>query len=200
MTSRDTQNDQRNPQKRTSAMLRWFVGVPIGSNPLFLVDFAFVVVLLWAFSSLFIIVGQRFIGGMLDGALIRASLWLGTYIAGTVAAAFAFVAFIILNNRYAALFQFEQRGAFCETMRGTVHPLKAQRLPWRPFGIEPKADARHSAEKHVPWGEVTTIQEMPGLYTFILKSGRKTLMKVYCPDAETYAEALAFASGCIQGR
>ena len=39
---------------------------------------------------------------------------------------------------------------------------------------------------------------MAGMRTLLLKSDRGTLLRVYCPDGETYGRALAFAASKIE--
>ena len=63
----------------------------------------------------------------------------------------------------------------------------------RAFPVEPPQSWSKSVEKQVTWADVTDVTELASLRVLLLKGRRGTLMRVYCPDGETYAAALRFA-------
>ena len=178
-------------------MLRWFTGVPVATNPLILADLGTAMVLVWAGITLALALIQFFFTS-LEGAHIQWAALVGLYMALLTGAVFFALAFLIFQNRYIALFRFDDEGAYCESMRkrgGTPREW----FHWRPFPVPPLQDPPKSAKKIVPWREVTALQPMGGPRLFLLKSGRGTAMRVYCPDDGIYRRALEFAASKIEG-
>ena len=84
---------------------------------------------------------------------------------------------------------------YCESMRGRFFSFRNafHRLA---FPVEPPAQPGRSATKVVPWERVVGFRADAPRRVIHLESAKGTLMRVYCPDGETYERAL----GCIGER
>lgn len=182
----------KNNETPTPSTLRWFTGVPIITNPLMAVDIIFFAVLVWICGTVFVAAGQFLIGdGLSHPALIASAAYAG-YVAGAIVAVFLFVG-VLLGNKYAALYKMDARTAYCETMRGAVRGEKSAFFRRKPYPIDPLLSPTKSRAKTVAWADVRGILPIPSLRTVILKGNRGgTILKVYCPDDETFAAAVRF--------
>ncbi|NLL37140.1 MAG: hypothetical protein GX256_06425 [Fretibacterium sp.] len=186
---------------RDDDVLRWYVGVPIGTNPLILMDFATVLVLVWAFAITAVVLLQLFFGHSLTGEHIQAAARLATRLVLLAAAGFAIISFLLLRNRYTALYRLDREGLYCENMRmgwgeGGLGEL-SKSFHWRPFAVPPLRDPAKSVTKKVPWRLVDKVLPLEGTRTLLFKSGRGTAARVYCPDDGTFERALRFARAHI---
>lgn len=176
-------------------ILRWFTGVPVATNPLILADLGALMVLLWAGVTLALALIQFFFTS-LGGAHIQWAALVGIYMSLLAAALFFGLSFLIFQNRYIALYRFDEEGAYCESMRKRGGST-GEWFHWKPFPVPPLQDPPKSAKKTAPWHEVKGLHPMDGQRVFLLKSGRGTAMRVYCPDDEIYRRALSFAASKI---
>ena len=178
-----------NTSSRSS--LRWFVGIPVVSNPLMSVDILFTAAVTWICGTVFVAAIQFLIGDGLSYPALLASLTYAGYIAGAILAAFLFVGLFLLNNRYAALYKFENAHVYCENMRGTLRGKEVGFMRYRPYPIKPLLDPFKSSSKTIPWQDIYGVLPVPVFRAMILKGKRGgSLMKVYCPDDATYTAAL----------
>ncbi len=171
--------------------LRWYVGVPIATNPLILVDMGTILALLWIGGLLSVVLIQLLTARTLTGAQVQGAAAYATYLILFVAGAFLLVT-VLLRNRYVALYRFDDEGAYCETIRKGRGPLQ-ESLHWRPFPVDPIVKPARSTKKSVPWGHVHTVQPMAGSLVLLLRAGRGTAMRVYCPDEGVFEKALHYA-------
>lgn len=182
--------------KRQELELSWHVGVPVGSNPLILLDFASILVIIFLLAWLILLTAQFYF----DGFVTAVHVWSGAVVAFDLCVLlvifYAVVCFPIMRNRYAALYRFNRTGAHCDNLKCFPKALKWKLLHCRCYPIEPPLPSR-SVEKHVSWGDVTHFIELRSLRVLLLKGKRGTLMRVYCPDRESYAAALRFIEAKI---
>lgn len=172
--------------------LRWFVGIPVVTNPLMTVDILFLAVTVWVCGTVFVAAGQFFIGDGLTHAALMASIAYAGYVSAAIIAIYLFVGLFLLANKYAALYKMDERLVYCETMRGDIKGEHAGFLRFRPFPIEPLLNPHKSGVKTLAWEHVYGALPVPAFRALVLRGKRGgTLMKVYCPDDETYNAALA---------
>ncbi|MDL2210698.1 hypothetical protein LJC26_07845 [Desulfovibrio sp. OttesenSCG-928-O18] len=167
--------------------LRWYVGVPVVTNPIIALDVVLAALIVWLGASIFIGLGQQFIGEGLTFASFLASLVLAGYLAGGILAVFVLVGFAALGNKYVALYRIDERGVYVETMRG--RGVKGGLFHTKPFPVGPVTRAK-SAARLIPWADIAAIQPVPAMRTILLKNARGgTITKIYCPDEKVYADA-----------
>ena len=183
--------------KRQEPELSWRVGVPVGSNPLILLDFASILVVAFLLAWLVLLAAQFYF----DGFVTAAHVWSGAIVAFDfcvlLAIFYALVCFLVMRNRYAALYRFDRTGAHCDNLKCYPQALSRKALHCLCYPIEPPPFSARSVEKHVGWGDVTRFTELRSLRVLLLKGKRGTLMRVYCPDPESYAAALRFVEAKI---
>ena len=176
----------------TNKQLRWFVGVPLGTNPLILVDLVTVLAIAWGVSFLALLLLQFALGGYLAPDHLGAAADLSSYLTLVFVALYLVICFFIMRNHYAALYRFDSSGIYCENMRAHPRALDKALFRFRAYPIEPQRESIRSVEKRAGWRDVTRVQQLKDLRVLILKGKRGTLMRVYCPDDHIFNEALAF--------
>lgn len=174
-------------------VLRWFVGVPIATNPLILLDVLLVLCIAWGLMAVILMALQLWFGGYLNRTHLTGAAWVSGYVTLIFAAVFAFAALLIQRNRYAALYRLEEGEAYCENLRVSPVPLGRSAFPrWRGYPIEDVSDPLRSVVKRVAWGDVHEVQSLEAMNVLLLRGRRGVLMRVYCPDAGTLGQARAF--------
>lgn len=186
----------RRPESGEGAeQLRWFSGVPIATNALILKDLARTLAILAGGTVAFVLLVQLLVGGSVGGAQLRVAATLACYVVGFVAAAFAIVAVPLFGNHYVVLYRLFPDAVYCESMRGRFFSFR-NAFHMRAFSVEPPAQPGRSATKVVPWERVVGFRADAPRRVIHLESAKGTLMRVYCPDAETYMRVLA----CVEER
>lgn len=181
----------RRPEAGDGAeQLRWFSGVPIATNALILKDLAVTLAILWGSTIAFVALVQLFIGGSVGGAQLRVAATPAWYVVGFVAAAFAIVAIPLFGNHYVVLYRFFPDSVWCESMRGRFFSFR-NAFHVRAFPVEPLTRPGRSATKVVPWERVFRFEADARRRVIFLGGATGTLMRVYCPDGETYERALS---------
>ena len=175
--------------------LRWFCGAPIATNALILKDLALTLAILAGGTVAFVLLVQLLVGRSVGGAQLRVAATLACYVVGFIAAAFAIVAIPLFGNHYVVLYRFFPDSAYCESMRGRFFSFR-NAFHMRAFPVEPPAQQGRSATKVVPWERVVGFRADAPRRVIHLESAKGTLMRVYCPDAETYMRVLA----CVEER
>ena len=167
--------------------LRWYVGVPVVTNPIIALDIVLAALVVWLGASIFIALGQQFIGDGLTFASFLASLVLAGYLAAGILTVYVLVGFFALGNKYVALYRMDDRGVYVETMRG--RGLRGDYFHAKPFPVGP-VERSKSASRLIPWTDIASIQPIPGMRIIILKNARGgTITKVYCPNEKIYTDA-----------
>lgn len=180
--------------------LRWYAGVPIGTNPLILTDIGTILVLLWGAAMLSVTLLQLILGGSVEGSHVQGAAVFATYLILFVGGAFLVIAFVLLQNRYVVLYRFDDEKAYCESMKKGFRSM-AESLHWRPFPVEPPSGPTRSTAKSVLWRDVERVYPMADMRVILLRRGRGTAMRVYCPDRAVYEKALHFIQEKVpQGR
>ena len=177
--------------------LRWYTGVPIGTNPLILMDMATILAILWGAAALTVTLLQIFFGDALTALHLQGAVLFASYLVLLGGGVFLAVSFLLLQNRYIALYRFDDEGAYCESMRRGKGPL-AESLHWRPFPVKPLNGPARTAKKSVPWGDIQRAELLEGMRVILLKARRGTALRVYCPDSRICSEALRFAEEKIK--
>lgn len=180
--------------------LRWYVGVPIATNPLILLDVVSVLCIAWGLMTVLLLVLQLWFGGYLDRTHLTGAAWVSGYVTLVFVSVFIFAALLIQKNRYAALYRLEEGEAYCENLR--VRPVPsgpAACLRWRGYPVEDVTNPLRSVVKRVAWGDVRGVQALEKVRVLLLRGRRGVLMRVYCPDAETFGRARAFVEERLRG-
>lgn len=178
--------------------VRWYAGVPIGTNPLILADVLKLLCALWCLVVPSVVLLQFLFAGSLSGAQAGAAVGLANRFVLLTGSVFFVAAFLFLQNRYVVLCRLDDEGAYCESMRrGWGAP--AESLHWRSFGVKAFPEPRTSTRKTVPWADVDALEPVSGMRTILLKKGRATLLRLYCPDDALFEQALEFARARIGG-
>ncbi len=184
----------RERPRESQEALRWFVGVPVGTNVFFLMDLAAFLVAAWAVTFLSLLALQRLTAGHIFQDHLTAAFQMGLWMDGVFTAIFLIAAFPFLKNRYAAYYHLEEWGVRCENLRCSPQALGGNwRLRWRPWAIEPVLDPARAVERQVPWNHVRSVQALPEMATLLLRGRWGTVMRVYCPDEATFRRALDFS-------
>jgi len=169
--------------------LRWYVGVPVVTNPVIALDIVLAAIIVWLGAAIFIALGQQFIGSGLTFASFMGSLALAGYLAAGILAVFVLAGFFALGNKYVALCRIDDRGVYVETMRG--RGVRGGYFHTKPFPVGP-VERSKSASRLIPWTDIASIQPIPGMRTIILKNARGgTITKIYCPNERIYEDATA---------
>ena len=160
--------------------LRWYVGVPLGTNPLILLDLSLLAL-------------QAGFGGYVDASHVKGAALVSGYLVLVFLGLFGVVCFVVMRNRYAALYRFDEEDAFCDNMRSNPRAADGRRLHFTGYPIDPILEVIRSTERRARWEDVTTVQPMDAMRVLLLRGRRGVLMRVYCPDDATYDQALLYA-------
>jgi len=177
-----------------NAALRWFTGVPLGTNPLILLDFVTLLAIAWVVSWGALVATQFVLGGYVDVSHYKGAAVVASYLSLIFIGFYGVICFIITRNRYAALYRCDRTAILCENMRCAPRALERRLLRFAPYPIEPVRSSIRSVERRALWKDVTKVQKIDTLRVIVLKGKRGTLMRVYCPDDRLYADALAFVT------
>lgn len=179
-------------------VLRWYVGVPIGTNPLILLDIASVLLLAWGIITMLLLGLQFFFGGYIEAPQTTEAFSVAAYMTSVFFAIFLLAAFIIQRNGYAALYRFEEKEVYCENLRTSPRPLEASFSPrWKGYAIENVQDSIRSVVKVIRWEDVSSVYPIESMNVLLLKTKRSTL-RVYCPNNDTFDKALKTAEERIK--
>ncbi|CAK7020823.1 MAG: hypothetical protein DELT_02416 [Desulfovibrio sp.] len=174
-------------KEENSTQLRWFVGVPVVTNPIIALDVSIACIVVWMGATVVIAAAQHFVGSGLTYPALMAAVMYAAYLAGGMIAVFFIAGLFVLKNKYAALYRIDTKGVYVETMRATG--VKSGLLHTRPFPIGP-IQRYKSTDRVFLWKDITAYQPIDGMRALILKGKRGTLTKIYCPDEKTYQAAV----------
>jgi len=191
------QEPQLQASGKNGAPMRWFVGVPIASNPLLLRDLGLALFFLGLGSAVFVTLAQLFMGVSPGKAMFQVTATLAGYVMAFIIAAFAIGSLLLFGNRFVALYRLQYDGIYCESMRGAMFPL-ADFLQWRPFPVSPTLNSGRSVIKFVLWEDVRSIKPYDSLRTILLRGRRGTIMRIYCPDETLYNETLDYIRDAVK--
>ena len=169
------------------------MGVPLGTNPLILLDLGTVLAISWTVTWAALLMLQLVLGGDVDSSHFRGAATVANYLTLVFLALFVIICFLIMRNRYAALYRFDPEGIFCDNMRANPRARDGRWIHFRGYPIEPDVQPIRSAERHAYWEDVTKVQPVEEMKVILLKGRRGVLMRVYCPDDAVYAQALEYA-------
>lgn len=176
----------------------WYVGIPLCTNPLIVLDVVTLASLLWGGGMLFVMIGQATIGDGLTRGAVIASFYVGMYLALAALAAFFLVGVFIFRNRYAALYRIDAHGIYCEYMRGGIRAVGKTGL-FSGFAVEPVRDPRKTVEKRIPWEDIGSLRVMENARVMVVRGKRGNLAKIYCPDDAVLQKAQTLIRNTIPG-
>ncbi|MGI6075398.1 MAG: hypothetical protein ACOYD9_03415 [Pyramidobacter sp.] len=179
----------------SGAALRWYTGVPLGTNPLILLDFFTLLAIAWVVSWAALIATQFVLGGYVNLTHYKGAAVVASYLSLIFIGFYVVACFLITLNRYAALYRCDDNAIFCENMRCNPKALERRLLRFAPYPIEPVRTPIRSVSRRVLWKDVGKMQNIDALRAIVLKGKRGTLMRVYCPDEKIYSQALEFIAG-----
>lgn len=151
----------------------WSVEVAIGTNRWFLRDGVIVWISMLACFVGLILTTQAFFGSFPTWEQVTAALYLGLRVGAVVVLIWAFVVFIVLRNRLLMRYRMGPEGIRCETIRV------------RHGGVE--LEEIRSVSRLVNWSDVSSAISVENDMTVILKRGPWTVIRVFCPDMETFS-------------
>ena len=181
--------------------MRWFVGVPILTNMVILVEILLFVVLLWLLSAFGVVAIQWVVAGAPALALPAAVSFACTLSAG-FALLFALIVLFFYRNRYIALYNLDEDAISCESMMNWQGSI-GESFHFRPFFVEPCYVPHRSVTKKIFWTDVMRVEPIENMRTLILRGGARkkaVLMRVYCPDNECYEKAFDAVKRRIEDR
>ena len=122
--------------------LRWYVGVPLGTNPLILLDLSILLTIGWSVSWLSLLALQAGFGGYVDASHVKGAALVSGYLVLAFLGLFGVVCFVVMRNRYAALYRFDEEDAFCDNMRCSPRAADGRRLHFTGSPIDPHGAPR----------------------------------------------------------
>lgn len=180
--------------------MRWFVGVPILTNLVILVEILLFVTLLWLLSAFGVVAIQWVVAGAPVLAIPAAASFACTLSAG-FALLFALIVLFFYRNRYIALYNIDEDSISCESMMNWSGSI-GESFHVRPFPVEACYVPHRSVTKKIFWPDVARVEPVDNMRALILRGARKksVLMRIYCPDNECYEKALEAVKRRIEGR
>jgi hypothetical protein len=156
----------------SSRILSWEMRVPMLTNPLFMLDAVVAFLLAWFVPSALAAACVALLG--FDSERIFSVVsWIGMNI-GLLASVSFFLMLVRFKNAYYARYTLTAAGAACET------------TPDAPLG----AGVPSRTEKWVTWDKIRRVKGSPGLRVVTLSDSFLPVMRLFCPDDATFAQAL----------
>ena len=177
--------------------IRWYAGVPVGSNPLILLDFFTIMVISAVLCWGILLLAQFYFDGHVALPHLYGAAVIAFDLCLLFSAFYVIVSFIVMRNGYVARYRLDMTGAHCENIK--CRP-KATVPGFFHFCCYPVAEPQtysRCVEKHVSWADVSSFAELRSLRVLILKGRRGTLMRIYCPDSQKYETVLTFLNDRI---
>ena len=172
--------------------LKWEVGVPVGSNPLIIIDFLSLILVIWGISYLVIIAAQLFFGGEVGKPQLWGAAVLSTDMAVLCVIFYLFTCFVIMRNRYAARYRLDEHGAYCDNIKAFPKAIRKALLHLKGYPIEMPKRQGKVVPRSCPWTDVRHVVEVRELGVIVLRGRWGALMRIYTPDLKTYMEAMEF--------
>ena len=181
--------------------LRWFVGVPILTNAVILIEVLLFVALLWLLAAFGVLAIQWIVAGS-PALALPAAVSFACTLSASFALLFAAIVLLFYRNRYIALYNLDGDSISCESMMNWQGGI-GESFHMRPFFVEPCYVPHRSVTKKIYWPDVTRVEPIGNMRTLILRGGarkKSVLMRVYCPDDECYERALEAIKRRIEER
>lgn len=169
--------------------LRWAVGVPLGSNPLIILDFLSILVIVWLISWMALLIAQFYFDGFVHLQHLKGAAVLASDLSALLTIFYLGVCFLMLRNRYAAVYRFDENGIFCDNLKTFPRALKWKPLHFRCYPIKDPDESGKKVSKHISWHEIVKAPKLAELRVIFLKGKRGTLLRIYCPTEEIMNEA-----------
>ncbi len=179
-----------------AGILRWFTGVPIGTNPLVLKDLGLALFLAWTGMSLFLLLVQLFFGAGFTGEQMKVFLSYSNVLAAGIMIGFLVVSFVFLRNRYVVLVCLDSDGVYCESMRRGRGPFD-ESFHWRAFPVVYTPFQMKGIVRQVFWNEVLSVLFLPVYRVLVLKLQSGANLRIYCPDSTLFIKAQLFIQNAV---
>lgn len=176
--------------RQEEASTRWYVRVPLVTNPLVFTDMLTLAAVIVAVVFLLVPAVQFVTGGGIGSAQIAAALRLAIYVGFVFFLAFAGVSLFVLRNGYTAYYELTDKGLFSEIIRDDFRGGLREIFCCRAFAVPPPERIRRSRSKSIELKEIIKVKKIESLGVIIVKS-RSEMIKMYTPDQQHYALALA---------
>lgn len=179
--------------------MRWFVGVPIVTNPLLLKDLFRAAATAWGGVFFLALLVQFAFGGVPGGEEILAAFSFASWLPLFLFCVFAVFGVVFFRNRYVALYRFDRDWIYCESMVKRGGPLK-ESLRRRPFPVGEVLEPARSVVKTLPWEEIDAVLPMKALLVVLLKKKGSVRMRLYCPDEMLFSHVLSECERRLEGK
>lgn len=178
-----------------SGPFSWSVGVPLGTNRLYLKKAAVFSAVLMACVVGVTLATQAFFGSSLEAEHLVAALDLGMRSVGLVALLWALVVFGVLDNRLLMRYRIGPEGVRCDTVRIKRGDWRSHRMSFRPFEAPDSCREIRSSSRLINWCDLSSAKGLEDMNTVVLRRGGWTVAYLFCPDRDTYLEVLGYSKG-----
>ena len=179
--------------------MRWFVGVPIVTNPLLLKDLFRAAATAWGGVFFLALLVQFAFAGVPGREEILAAFSFASWLPLFLFCVFTVFGVVFFRNRYVALYRFDQDGIYCESMVKRGGPLK-ESLRRRPFPVGEVLEPARSVVKTLPWEEIDAVLPMEAMLVLLLKKKKSVRMRLYCPDEMLFSRVLSECERRLEGK
>ncbi len=179
------------PRSSQENYAAWEAAVPLMTNPFILYDLMIFAGGAWFFPSLVISLGLWLWLPPSEPVPVLELFQLMALVVLVFLAFFALVGLTLMGNRFFARYVLNGSGVSYETARGVGSGLGRCRYGGlRPWGISSN-EVSYQASKWILWEKLQVIREHPSWRVISLCSSVMPVVRLYCPDQETYQRALA---------
>ncbi len=195
-----TAKEKNSPKKENYAA--WEAGVPMMTNRFILYDLVIFAGAAWFFPSALISLAVALFVTPSDPVLIFAVFRLIALIVLVFLAFFALVGLVMMRNRFFVRYVINGSGVSYESARGASAGLEAGQGGYfclRPFRGEP-GQVRYQTSKWIVWEKLLEIKEHRSSRVISLCNSVLPVVRLYCPDDETYQRALAICREELERR
>ena len=179
--------------------IRWCAGVPVGTNPLILLDFLTILIIIALLCWGILLAAQFYFDGHVEPVHLYGAAVIAFDLCLLSTVFYAIVCFIVMRNSYAALYRLDEAGAHCDNLKCRPVSLDRKLFHICSYPVEEPNGYDRSVEKHVSWDEVANYVELRSLRVLLLKGRRGTLMRIYCPSKECYSAVLTYLTEKLAG-
>lgn len=162
---------------------KWYVSVPILTNPVLSVEVLTVIAALLPITACFILLVQFMMGGGITPAQIGVAFRVGGTVSGGLLLAFSLIGGVILQNRYLSYYKMTDTQITNDIMRSS-EPFSLRRwFRTKPLAVLPPAEAGKTVSKTLALHDIQKIKSIPSVNLITISAKNSGgLMKVYCAD------------------
>lgn len=168
---------------------KWYVAVPVLTNPVLAMEILPVIVLILPLAACFILLVQFIMGGSVTPGHIAVAFRIGSYVSGGLLLSYVFIGGVILENRYLSFYEMTDTLITNDIMRCN-EPFSLRRFfcatPWE---VSPPKVTGKTSRKTLCLQEIQTVKTVPSV-NLIMVSAKNSggFMKIYCTDASMFAK------------